>query len=182
MPRLKPLLLAGVALATGCDSSLPGEVIGAFSVVLRLEENSCGSAVRPFADGQRYAVELRSDEGEVGFWRLPKAPPVRGRFHDDSFAFQFAQAIELGMADAGTSGCTVLREELLEGKVRGRVTQADGAVVEGDAGTALEGFHNVAFRADPSGRCRDAHGPLREFDRLPCAARYRLDGTARGAF
>ena len=181
MPRLRALRLGWLALALGCDPSLPGEVVGAFSVVMRLEDNSCGSAVAPFADGQKYAVELRSD-GDTGFWRLPKAPPVQGRWHDDSFSFQYAEPIELGMADAGTSGCTVLREESLEGKVLGLGTQSDGGGAQGDAGTTLEGAHRVTFRADPSGRCRDAQGPLREFERLPCVARYRLDGTPRASF
>ena len=181
MSRLTAWLVGSAAITMGCDPSLPGEVVGAFHVVMRLEENSCGSRVVPFADGQKYAVELRR-EADVGFWRLPESPPVQGRWQDDSFAFEFSQPIELGLADAGTSGCTVLREESLEGKVRGLARRPDAGLKDPAEATTLEGWHRVSFRADPSGRCRDEHGPLREFERLPCAARYRLDGTPRGAF
>jgi hypothetical protein len=180
--------LIGASLIGGCETTLPGEVVGAYDVVMRLEENTCGRSVVPFADGERYAVELRSDSDERGYWRLTKAPPVLGRYVDAGFSFSYAEAIELGAADAGTRGCIVLREEQLDvvvsdllpdGGVAARAERSDPG---SDAGSALAGTHQVDFRADPGGRCHDVRGPLREFERLPCGARYRLVGQARAPF
>jgi hypothetical protein len=176
--------LIGASLFGGCETTLPGEVVGAYEVVMRLEENTCGRGVVPFADGERYAVELRRDSDQRGYWRLTKAPPVLGRYADAGFSFSYAEAIELGAADAGTLGCIVLREEQLDGVVSDLLP--DGGVApsaeHSDAGSALTGTHHVHFRPDPDGRCHDVRGPLREFERLPCGARYRLVGQARAPF
>lgn len=174
--------LAACALAA-CDSDLPGDVVGAYSVLMRLEENTCGRAVTPFADGERYAAEVRRD-GERGYWRLTRGAPVAGEFDDAGFRFAYREAIELGTMDAGTLGCTVLREEALTFVLDDLAAQPDGGVAlrtDRDGG-GLRGAHEVAFRPDPGGRCRESRGPLREFERLPCAARYHLDGTPRAPF
>ena len=181
MSRLTATVLGLGGLLGGCDATLPGEVVGAYSVVMHLEANDCGGAVTPFPDGERYPVELRQ-EGGRGYWRLSKGAPVQGELADAGFRFTHKEAFELGAMDAGTLGCTVLREEELVGVLDGLVSQADGGLAASDDDGGLRGEHRVGFRADPGGRCRDQRGPLREFEQLPCQARYRLEGTPREPF
>lgn len=190
------LAAALVALA-GCTPELPGDVVGAYSVRMRLEENNCGVGALPLPDGHAYAAELRAEDTR-GFWRVPKAAPYEGVYREGQFEFSFSMVLELGNADAGTSGCTVLREEVLSGEVQ-RVSDAgsDDAGL-GDAGLsvvardaslgvaemqpALEGTHRISFRANPAGRCANQQGPLGLFERLPCSALYDLQGSARKPF
>lgn len=164
-----------LALCGGCPGDIPGEVVGTYRVELDLEENTCGNGAAPFPDGKSYSVELRA-EGPRGYWHIADAPPYPGQHDAGQFDFAFAQALELGSADAGTGGCIVLREETL----RAHLDDAPGDAGADD--TRLRGEHVIGFRADPQGRCRDERGPLREFERLPCRARYRIDGKPRSAF
>lgn len=181
MPRLSrraaaPRLAALLALA-GCRGELPGELIGTYDVVLTLEENSCGPAILPRRDGYRYAAELRAD-GSRAYWRYPSTAPTEGKYDDGSFSFRFPSVLELGMPDAGTGGCRVLQDELIEGVAAPEAEDAGAS----DTDRVLEGSYQFSYRADPSGRCRDARGPLGSFDRLPCEVRYHLDGTHRKPF
>lgn len=169
------------ALTLGaCDTQMPGEVVGTYKVVMRLDENTCGPFAAPFPDGEGYTVELRAD-GSRGYWRLPPAPPFEGRRTGARFDFHYAQALELGLPDAGTSGCTVLREDQLRAEVTHDPDAArpDAGAQSDDDDDRMMGEHVIGFRADPTGRCRDERGPLRDFERLPCHLRYRLEGTAR---
>jgi hypothetical protein len=203
MPALsvRAIAMLAVVATSACAKELPGEVVGTYRVVMRLDENTCGLGALPFPSGEKYSVELRTD-GPRGYWHLADSPPYPGTHDDGTFDFTYGQALELGSADAGTGGCIVLREELLRARIDAPATENAGADDAGvgdtatrDGGVAgteasrdagerdhLIGEHVISFRADPAGRCRDERGPLRDFERLPCRARYRLDGMPRSAF
>lgn len=189
MPFVRDLLLLGLgALALlGCRDNLPGEVVGAYRVTMRATENSCGESGLPLADGHAYRVELR-ESAPVGYWRTPGAAPFEGRYDDGAFSFSFATLLELGDADAGTGGCLVRREELLTGRVEPVASVEDAGVrADSDAGpekvaTVLHGEHSIAFRPDPNGRCATVQGPVQVFERLPCSARYSLEGVEVESF
>lgn len=182
-----------LALLAGCTPELPGEVVGAYTVQMRLTDNSCGAGVVPSA--RTYAVELRAGETPRGFWRVPKQAPIEGRYEGGEFQFTFVMSLELGNADAGTAGCTAIREELLQGEVSlaepdagardAGVRDAGTTDVVRDAGSealGLTGTHRISFRTNPQGRCANHPGPLALFERLPCSALYELRGTPRKAF
>jgi hypothetical protein len=182
-----------LALLCGCSTEVPGEVVGAYTIQMRLTDNNCGAGVVPIA--QTYAAELRAGETPRGFWRVPKQAPIEGRYEGGAFQFTFSMGLELGNADAGTAGCTAIREELLQGEVTlgepdagGRdsgVTDAASSSVGRDAGSSLAGLsgtHRISFRTNPQGRCANQTGPLALFERLPCSALYELRGTPRKPF
>lgn len=162
--RTLSLLWAG-ALSASCSGDLPGHAIGTYKVVMKLEENTCGPGALPLADGYNYAVELRADEPR-GYWRVPHVGPISGTYRDGAFSFTTKATLELGNADAGTAGCLVIREELLEGHVTvvdaGRPdaaepptdatsTQAPAADAAGDAGS-----ERIADAADVDAASGDA--------------------------
>jgi hypothetical protein len=189
---------AGLALATvatgslvlaqlsGCDAKLPGQLVGAYTIQMRIKENNCGSGVVPNA--QSYAAELRAgDPPPRGFWRVPKQAPIEGQYEAGKFQFTFSMGLELGQADAGTTGCTAIREELLQGEIA--LPEPDAGASDAgspDAGVAAEtrdagpnqpalmGTHRISFRTDPAGRCANNPGPIAVFERLPCSALYEL--------
>lgn len=189
MPFLRNAQLLGLAALAllGCRDSLPGEVVGAYRVTMRAVENTCGASGLPLPDGHAYRVELR-ESAPVGYWRTPRAAPIEGRYADGEFAFSFATPLELGDVDAGTSGCLVRREELLTGRVEPVALVDDaGARAAPDAGldeiaTVLRGEHSISFRPDPSGRCATVQGPIHVFERLPCVARYSVEGVEVESF
>ncbi len=113
--RTLTLLWAGI-LSASCSGDPPGHAIGTYKVVMKLEENTCGPGALPLADGYSYSVELRADEPR-GYWRVPHVGPITGTYRDGAFSFTTKATLELGNADAGTAGCLVIREELLEGHV-----------------------------------------------------------------
>jgi hypothetical protein len=188
-------LVSGLVLTliVGCNTELPGDVVGAYTIQMRLTENNCGAGVVPNA--QTYAAELRAGEPPRGFWRVPKQGPIEGRYEAGAFQFTFSMGLELGNADAGTAGCTAIREELLQGEVSlperdagvsdAGVSDAGHVGTASDAGSAqagLTGTHRISFRTNPQGRCANHPGPLALFERLPCSALYALQGTPRKAF
>ena len=180
------LLSAVAALLVGCSDNLPGDVIGAYRVTMRLDDNSCGERGLPLPDGYAYAVELRADEPR-GYWRTPGAAPIEGRYQRGSFEFGFAMTLDLGRADAGTAGCLVRREELLRGEVTIANDAGVGDAAIEDAGRALDdealsGEHVISFTPDPNGRCANVRGPIDVFAQLPCSARYRLLGAPTKPF
>jgi hypothetical protein len=194
MPGVKPrapwLVLA---LLVGCSTEIPGDVVGAYTIQMRLTDNNCGAGVVPSA--QTYAAELRAGETPRGFWRVPKQAPIEGRYEAGEFQFTFSMGLELGNADAGTAGCTAIREELLQGRVTlaepdagvrdGGAADAASTSVVRDAGSSsagLSGTHRISFRTNPQGRCANHPGPLALFERLPCSALYELQGAPRKAF
>ena len=187
------LTLLAVAVLVGCSNSLPGEPIAAYTVVWRLEENSCGATGLPLPDGHRRPVELRVD-GMRGYWRFPSTAPISGRYDQSEFQFSYSTILELGSVDAGTNGCLIRRDELLRSRVD--VVERDGGLADaasGDGGlaesprledeeTSLSGEHRISFTPDPGGRCANHAGPLNVFERLPCSALYRLSGVERKSF
>ncbi len=202
---------SALAISSSCSGDLPGRSIGTFRVVMHLEENTCGPAALPLDDGYAYAAELRAEEPR-GYWRVPRIGPMEGTYQDGAFRFMTAATLELGSVDAGTAGCRLIREELLRGTVEVSVDGADASKdaeaadtgsptndaeagdagsptndaetgdAGADAGPPLRGEHTISFYPDATGRCAGAQGPLGNFERLPCSARYTITGTARDSF
>jgi hypothetical protein len=193
LPRALSAACLVVTLLAGCSTEVPGEVVGAYTIQMRLTDNNCGAGVVPSA--QTYAAELRAGETPRGFWRVPKQAPIEGRYEAGEFQFTFSMSLELGDADAGTTGCTAIREELLQGQVT--LPKPDAGVGDSgandaastpavrDAGSVEEGLtgtHRISFRTNPQGRCAKQPGPLAVFEHLPCSALYVLQGTPRKPF
>lgn len=188
------LSLHAALLCAACGPDLPGEVVGTYTVSMHLGDNSCGKPALPVADGTNYAVELRAD-GERGYWRRPKIPPIEGHYDGDGgFAFTFEALFDIGDPDAGTAGCRLYRDEVLNGRV---VIASDAGTADdaGDTGTtsdaataasppepALSGQYTYTFRTDTSGICANNPGPLGVYQRLPCSVSYSLSGQDHKPF
>lgn len=192
MSTRRALSLCATLWCAGCFGDLPGEVVGTYTVSMHLGDNSCGTPALPVADGTSYAVELRAD-GPRGYWRRPKIPPIEGHYDGDGgFAFQFEALFDIGNADAGTGGCRLYRDEMLNAQVvvagdAGRPADAGDALTTGDAGTAsgpppLSGHYTYTFRTDATGVCANNPGPLGVYQRLPCSVAYSLTGENHKPF
>lgn len=180
-----PLALA-LACCAACTDP-PGDLVGAYGITMHLTSNSCGATGLPLPDGYRYTAELRADPPR-GYWRVPKIAPLEGSYDAGAFSFAFSESLELGAADAGTLGCTLVREEQLSGQVSLSPSDAGIAAISDASGDAtandapLQATHNISFRPNPNGRCAAATGPLGPFEHLPCSAHYDLVGTSHKPF
>jgi hypothetical protein len=166
MPRLILLLLLA-----GC-----AETTDVYQIDVALESNTCGASVQPLADGLSYRIQFKVDPPKVTWKVLPKGMQITGSYNedDDGFRIHVSQTLSLDNIDAGIVGCSVIREETIEGTF-----VADAGASDGGYAYPLEAEHTVGFSADSKGTCRGATGPLGPFDRLPCAAKYALTGEAK---
>jgi hypothetical protein len=170
--------LSGLCLLTGCEKTRD-----LFEITSDLESNTCGANALPLPDGLSYKVQLKTDPPKATWKVVPKGAPITGKYDeaDESFVFTASQTLSLGDIDAGTAGCTVIREETLEGTLALAEADAGSDAGDDDDDPPLVGEHRIDFRADPNGTCRNANGPLGVFERLPCEARYSITGEPQPA-
>jgi hypothetical protein len=166
---------------TGCGE-LPGEVVGTYRISMKLEENTCGEHAVYRLDNKPYSAQLRS-EGSLGYWRVPGQTPLRGKYKEPEFHFEYSSIVAVGDVDAGPRRCRLLQSEVLDGSVRlDDPEQADAAEPEGEEAAALEGEHTLTISAEPGSECASALAPAGAFEELPCKVRYTLRGEHTKAF
>lgn len=183
----RAILLAIVAL--GCAPQYPGEPVGSFEVVGRLEENACGAAIQAL-DPVTFRVELREEQGQA-FWRRPDFPVVSGTALDGTYRFRSQARIVVIAADPdpdfGHPGCTVTQSEVVE--VILEPVDSDAGAPTADAGEPeepsmhLEGTHTIDIAPDVGSSCAPATAALGgPFLALPCSVDYTLEGTPSAPF
>lgn len=180
-----------VLLVSACTPVYPGESDGDFHLVGELQENSCGETALPAVDPLVFDVELRSDGSGQAFWRRPSSPAVSGTVHEGSYHFRFRSAISVYPGDevAGTVGCALIQDEIIELATRQPDVGDGGVEGGGDAGagaddagavgpTLLVGTDEVTLTVAPGYDCSATLGSNGgPFIALPCGVRYSLSGS-----
>ncbi len=178
-------LLGLLALLPACRAPrLSGTSVGQYEVNGELVENTCAEGY-PAPETLRFFVELRHDAGVVGYWKLANSPIVEGRV-ERMTGFRFVEASQVVAVPAdptmGVTGCTLAREETVEGTLMGEAASDAGIPLDGGAPavppgeTRFEGTTTVqvsASRGDCSALVTTAGGP---FPALPCVLRFDLVG------
>jgi hypothetical protein len=180
-------LLSIVVLAAGCiPVEYPGEPVGSFDVVGALVENACGDSAVPALDPLRFAVELRTDEDGLAFWRRPDSPLVDGTVDQDgNFRFR-TRVIVPALApdpDFDYPGCVLDQRE----EVEARVVEVEDDDMEDDDmeldEMELEGGNSITLSPSAGSDCTPLlaarGGP---FLALPCEVDYQLAGSSREPF
>jgi len=194
---MRVLAIVALALMLGCSPAYPGEVDGTFDMVGSLDQNTCGDTALPAANPLLFRIELRSDGTGQAFWRRPETPVVAGTQIDGTYRFRFVTGLPIYAADevAGTPGCALLQEEVVElvpevsrdldGGLDGGDAAADDAGLAADAGDATIGDAGSAADAGDGGAAtiQSLHGS--DTIRLTVAPGYDctpLLGSAGGPF
>jgi hypothetical protein len=171
----------GTALSA-CTPGLPGESVGTFTIDMKLEENSCGQGAVILTDGQRFAAELRVEDGRC-YWRVPKQPMLEGKLDGENCRFTFSSVV--ASSEEGVEPvCQLLQSAELVTTVAGGA-EADGGV--GDAGgepsaITLEASYKLDVAASSKLDCAAALAPVGPFEALPCTVEYTLSGSERESF
>lgn len=172
----------GLGLLIACTNNLPGEPVGTYRVVMKLEQNTCGAQAIYTTDGKTYSVELREDDGR-GYWHIADKPPVQGTLDAErNFKFTSSGIVGSEGPDAGPNGCRLIQDEVLSGSLRSPGT--DGGMADAGPGTsALVADHVLTisgYAGTDCSRALVANGGF--YENLPCTVRYTLSGTEREPF
>jgi hypothetical protein len=175
--------------ACGRPSKLAGHAVGQYEVRGTLLETQCGEGhAAPAA--LRFFVELRDEEGPLGYWKLPDAPIMDGTLEPDGFVFDDASRV-VGVPaqpELGVAGCVVERAEVVTGTFGALGETADdggnGDAGVGDASVPVDprasftGTSTARISAVPGGDCSPLLLPYGgAFPTLPCEIRYSLAGV-----
>lgn len=159
----------GLLLLSSCyefgdkDSKIPGDELGSFHVVGRMDVSSCGPGALGSKDVWEFDVKLSRD-GDDLYW-LNGQEPIYGRIAADgvTFSVESQSAITTRAPKGALPGCTVIRRDLASGVLQG------GAAVSGFAGDLRYGY---APTADSD--CTDLVGVDGGFSQLPCEIGYDM--------
>ena len=209
MARLEILLASSSALCalSSCTPSLPGESLGTFEVAMKLEANTCGEGAVYTTDGQRLAVELRSDDSAC-YWRVPGQPMMEGKLDGTNCRFTVTTVVASDAEESNGSDqglmvpdptkpqvdapqkavCQLIQTAEIVTTVSG-TSASDAGVGDGGAGDAgaqsgltLEASYDLAISASSAQDCAAALIPEGPFRALPCSVSYSLSGGERESF
>lgn len=166
--RPAPLVLAA-SLALGCgnlgkDAKIPGDELGTYHVIGRLETSTCGPGALGSSDLWEFDVKLSRDRGEL-YW-LNGQDVVPGRVAADGVTFGFDTEVVIPVRDAGRGrlGCTVVRRD----------TAAGTLTVSGAEVPSFAGRMRFGYTARESSDCSELVGVEGGFAFLPCEMSYDL--------
>ncbi len=171
MPGYKSLV-AFLVVLSGCgefgteDAKIPGDELGTFHVVGRMDVSSCGPGALGSKPVWEFDVKLSRD-GDDLYW-LNGQEPIYGRISADgvTFSFDTQSAITTRPAKGALPGCTVIRRDLASG-----VLQGSGEV------SGFSGDMRFGYAPTEVSDCTDSVGDDGGFAQLPCEIRYHLDAA-----
>ena len=169
------LLLVSVLLFTpGClefgdgkkDAKIPGDELGVFQVVGKLDSSTCGPGALGSSDVWEFEVKLSRDDRDL-YWLNGKTA-IHGQIASDerTFAFDTRVEIEAAKPGPGSPGCVIQRSDSASGEL-----DSAGADVQ-----SFEGLLRFGFSPKAGGDCSPLIGVAEGFAALPCEMSYRLDG------
>ena len=159
------LQLAAI-LITGCGSNaMPGTALGTFSIEASTTSNSCGDGVDATSPWD-FDVELSRDSSKL-YWRKDGVTSSGTLSSSGQATITGGTSAEVVAADAGSTGCTMSRDDTI-------------TISIGTASTVTSGSGNLAytFSVDSGSDCSSqlaANGG--EYDKLPCDLNYSFTGT-----
>jgi len=148
------------------DASIPGDSLGTFHVVARLENSTCGPGALGSEDLWEFDVQVSKDGSEI-YW-LNGEEPIAGRIAGDglSFAFDTSGQVQLIEPGPGTPGCAVVRTD-----------RASGSLDDADEVLGFTGRLSYGFVATAGSDCIEAIGVEGGFYALPCEISYGMQAT-----
>lgn len=164
-------LVLGVGLlSTACgefgtkDAKIPGDELGTFHVVGRMESSTCGPGALGSTDVWEFEVKLSRDGRDL-YW-LNGKEPIYGRLAADgvTFSFDSRSAITTRQAHGAAPGCTVVRRDLASGVLQGS-----------EVVTGFSGALRFGYAPTEDSECSDLVGIDGGFAQLPCEMGYQLD-------
>ena len=171
---------------------------------MTLEENTCGEGAVFTTDGQKIAVELRTEDQQC-YWRVPGQPLLQGKLDDGRCHFSMTTVVasdaeEMSVSDPGLmipdptkpqvdtpekAVCQLLQNAQIVTTISG-VSASDAGVADGDtdAGTGrlLEATYKLVIAPSSAQDCASALIPEGPFKALPCSVSYSLSGGERERF
>ena len=175
-PSLRSLAAASLAALglLGCEGfgqgghgDVPGEWLGRYAVVAKIEQSSCGPGALGATDVWEFEMELSRGDREL-FW-LHAEQVVAGRLASDGVGFTFESRSQVPVVEPGPgrSGCTIVRSDHADGTL-----EASGETISGFEGRLRYGYV-PASGSDCSPVLLVGGG----FAALPCEIAYRMEGV-----
>ncbi|MEZ4232101.1 MAG: hypothetical protein R3B89_23190 [Polyangiaceae bacterium] len=168
---LSVLLVGLVTGSAGCDfgegdAKVPGENLGTFHIVARMQSSTCGPGALGSQDVWEFDVQMSRDAGQV-FW-LNGEEPVSGSLAADgvSFAFDTSAQIQLIEPGPGVPGCAVVRTD-----------RASGQLDSSEEVLGFSGRLGYGFVPAAGSDCTQALGVEGGFYALPCEIQYEMSAT-----
>ena len=165
-------LLGLVALSTltvACefgegDAKIPGEPLGTFHVVARLDQSTCGPGALGSPDVWEFDVLLSRDGPDL-YW-LNGEEPVFGTVAADGVTFSFGTETDVKLSEPGpaSAGCTIRRVDAASGTLGGADTDVPH----------FEGLLRYGYTESTGSECAEYVGVEGGFAALPCEIGYRM--------
>lgn len=163
--------LALIALMSGCmdpskDAKIPGDPLGTFHVVGKLQHSSCGPGAVGSTDVWEFDMQLSKDGPDL-YW-LNGQEPIWGKVAADgvSFSFDTATQITLREPKGAMPGCAIVRRDL-----------ASGTLDHPEDISAFEGLMRFGYAQTPDSDCLELVSVDGGFATLPCEISYRVSAT-----
>ncbi|MGE0324691.1 MAG: hypothetical protein AB7K71_01085 [Polyangiaceae bacterium] len=162
------LLLSGSA---GCDfgegdATIPGEDLGTFHIVARLQDSSCGPGALGSEDVWEFDVQMSREDNAI-YW-LNGEEPVDGSLASDGLTFSFDSTAQVQLIEPspGAPGCAVVRTD-----------RASGALDSSDEVLGFSGKLSYGFVPGAGSDCTEAIGVEGGFYTLPCEITYQMTAS-----
>jgi hypothetical protein len=157
---------AAVCLMMACsDSSMPGRVLGMYTVTGQSKSNTCGLGA---PDPWKFTVQL-SENGSTFYWSwLDGSPLLSGPTSSSGqVSLKNTQQVNADSTDAGLGPCTLERDDDLE------IDLATGSTPASFTGTI-----SYAYTPTTGSTCTDVLGASGgSFTTLPCAVSYDVTAS-----
>jgi len=156
--------LAGCEFGDG-DAKVPGEPLGTFDVVAKLETSDCGAGALGSTETWQFVIKLSRDYDQL-FW-LNGREVITGSIASDGRSFELDSWVEVDAiaAKPGQAGCSLTRTGRASGTL-GQVTEIVGS---------LTGQHTLSATPQAESACSPLVGVEAGFRALPCSMSYHLD-------
>lgn len=156
---------------TGCfgegDAKVPGDDLGKFQVIGRLESSTCG--VGALGSQDVWEFELRLSRAPQAIYWLNGREVVPGEIADDGVSFEVEALLEVKVLDPepGYPGCVLERRDRASGQLSSATTEVE----------SFDGRLSYGYRGLPDSDCSPLFGVSGGVDTLPCGLSYALEAT-----
>jgi hypothetical protein len=161
--------LASTACTGKKDAKIPGNELGTYHVISKLDSSTCGPGALGSPDVWEFDVKLSKD-GKDLYW-LNGSDPVQGSLAADDVTFSFATEVQVDAVPPGKgeSGCSIARSDAGSGTLSSATPP-----VSGFAGKLRYGFQPLE-----GSDCQSLIGVAGGFYALPCEINYDMSASKK---
>lgn len=154
----------------GKDAKIPGDALGSYHVVGKLQASTCGPGALGSSDVWEFDVKLSRDGRDL-YW-LNGAEAIAGRIAADDVTFAFDSFVEVPAIEpgGGNLGCTIVRTDTASGTLAS----------PGKDVPSFDGLLRFGYAPRPGGDCTPLVGVAGGFALLPCEIGYQLAAKRTG--